>query len=514
MELEIATLEAINAWEVLEYDSETMPNVIPLTWAFKCKRFPDGLIKKFKARFCARGDMQLEGIDFFETYAPVVQWTTIRLMFILEVLLGLKSKQGDVTCAFLHSDLGPGETVYVNMPLGFNSKSKNGKRQVLKLNKTLYGLRQSPRAFWKYITEKLESCGLKQSKFDPCLFIGPDVMCIFYVDDLIFWSRDVTNIDRVAMELCKLGVALEQEDDAAGFLGVKFDRDNETGMLEMKQAGLMDRVVEALGLDDGYSRGKHTPAKTKPLVKDEDGVAAVEGFSYSSVVGMLLYLSGHTRPDITYAVNCCARYMFCPKHSHKLALKRIGRYLKNTASRGMIINPTKELVIDAYPDADFAGMYGYEKPTDPACAKSCTGFVIVFAGMPVMWQSKLQTETALSTMEAEIIALAACMRELIPIMDMVQELAVAVGKSAGDVNMKVSVHEDNLGALVLAETLPPQFTPRSKYYATKTIWFREEIHKRGIKLLKIDTTEQLGDIFTKGLAQPTFEYLRSKIIGW
>ncbi len=95
--------------------------------------------------------MQLEGVDFFETYAPVVQWTMIRLMLILEVLLGLKSKQGDVTCAFLHADLAPDETVYVAMPLGFNTKSENGKHQVLKLNKTLYGLRQSPRAFWKYI---------------------------------------------------------------------------------------------------------------------------------------------------------------------------------------------------------------------------------------------------------------------------------------------------------------------------------------------------------------------------
>ena len=80
--------------------------------------------------------------------------------------------------------------------------------------------------------------------------------------------------------------------------------------------------------------------------------------------------------------------------------------------------------------------------------------------------------------------------------------------------MKVSIHEDNSGALVLDDTMSPQFTPRSKYYATKTIWFCEEIHKRGIKLLKIDTTKQLGDIFTKGLAQPTFEYLCSKIIGW
>ena len=102
--------------------------------------------------------------------------------------------------------------------------------------------------------------------------------------------------------------------------------------------------------------------------------------------------------------------MFCPKHCHELALKRIGRYLKATATRGMVINPTNELSIDAYPDADFAGMYVYESPTDSACAKSRSEFITVFAGVPVMWQSKLQTETALSTMEAEIIALAACLR--------------------------------------------------------------------------------------------------------
>ncbi len=106
------------------------------------------------------------------------------------------------------------------------------------------------------------------------------------------------------------------------------------------------------------------------------------------------------------------------------------------------------------------------------------------------------------------------MRELIPIVVMVNDLAQSVGLQSGEVNMNISVHEDNSGALVLAETLPPQFTPRSKYYATKTIWFREEIFKRGIKLLKIETSEQLGDILTKGLPQATFEYLRSKIIGW
>ena len=105
-------------------------NVINSTWAFKCKRYPGGLIKKFKARFCACRDQQLEGIDFFETYALVVQWMTIRLMFVLEVLLGLKSLQGNVTCAFLHADLNENEKVYVNMPMGFAQYGKNGKRCV------------------------------------------------------------------------------------------------------------------------------------------------------------------------------------------------------------------------------------------------------------------------------------------------------------------------------------------------------------------------------------------------
>ncbi len=90
------------------------------------------------------------------------------------------------------------------------------------------------------VTKKLESCGLKQSRFDPCLFIGPDVMCVAYVDDLIFWSHDVANINRVVMELCKLEVVLEQKDDAAGFLGVKMERDSNTGLLEMKQTGLIE----------------------------------------------------------------------------------------------------------------------------------------------------------------------------------------------------------------------------------------------------------------------------------
>ena len=109
------------------------------------------------------------------------------------------------------------------------------------------------------------------------------------------------------------------------------------------------------------------------------------------------------------------------------------------------------LKIDAYPDANFAGVYGHERSDDPACAKSRTGFVINFADCPVLWISKLQQETALSTMEAETIALAHCCRELFPIIDMTQSLGKAVGLSIGVPSMKVSVHEDNAGALILAK---------------------------------------------------------------
>ncbi len=160
-----------------------------------------------------------------------------------------------------------------------------------------------------------------------------------------------------------MGVDLEQEDDAAGFLGVTLDRDGPYSLLKMKKIGLIKRVIEALGLDDGYGKGKHTLAESTPLVKNADREGVHGGFSYSSVGGMLLYLSGHTQPNIAYAVNCCARYMFCPKHSHELALKCISRYLKQTLEHAMIMNPSTDICkIDAYPDADFAGMYGHEKP--------------------------------------------------------------------------------------------------------------------------------------------------------
>ncbi len=182
--------------------------------------------------------------------------------------------------------------------------------------------------------------------------------------------------------------------------------------------------------------------------------------------------------------------MFCLKLSHENAAKRLGRYLKATKDKGLILDPaSNSLKIGHYPDADFAGMYGHESNTDTACVKSRTGYVINVANCPVLWASQLQRMTACSTMEAETIALAQSCRDLFPIMDIVESVSTAVGLPDPTTTMKVTIHEDNAGALILAQMLPPQFTPRSKHYAVMMIWFCEEIIKQGITLLKINTVE-------------------------
>ncbi|KAL7524697.1 hypothetical protein ACHAXR_002241, partial [Thalassiosira sp. AJA248-18] len=456
--IEVETLEKMEAWDVVDRTSDM--NVLPSTWAFKCKRFPDGMIKKFKARFCARGDRQIEGVDYFETFAPVVQWVTIRLLLILECLLGLVSKQGDITCAFLHAHLEEDEKVFLRMPQGFKQYDKRGNEKVFSMNRSIYGLKQSPRAFWKYMVEKFEAVGMRQSDFDPCLFIGDNCIAVMYVDDVLLWSTKEEYIIKVGLDLRALGVDLEEEEDAAGYLGVQLTKISKTGQMVMTQEGLITRIIEALGLDTDKSTPRNTPCLKAPLSKDLDGDPASGSFSYPSVVGMLLYLAGHTRPDLTYSVSQVARFTFAPKRSHEQALKLIGRYLLATRDKGMVLTPTKELNVDAYPDADFAGLWGYEDSLDPLCVRSRTGFVINVANCPVFWKSQLQTETATSTMMSEVIALAHCCRELMPILDMVDEIGEAVGlEQSESPKMHIRIHEDNAGALVLAQTLPPQFTP-------------------------------------------------------
>ena len=198
------------------------------------------------------------------------------------------------------------------------------------------------------------------------------------------------------MKLRDIGVDLEQDHDSDGFLGVNLECDEETGLLDMKQPGLIDCVINTVELDYGMAKGKYTPDRSLPLVNNEDGVPVSGSFKYSSIVGILLYLSGNTRPNIVFAVNCYARYLFLPKHSHEEALKRINWYLKLNRDSGLTLNANREIFnIDSYNYSYFSIMYVHENPTDTDCVKSLTGYVITFSDFPILCQSNLQTELSL-----------------------------------------------------------------------------------------------------------------------
>jgi hypothetical protein len=460
--VELKTLqEDLDCWELVRRTDKM--NVLPSTWAFKCKRYPDGRIKKFKARFCARGDRQQEGVDFFETWSPVVQWQTVRLMMVFSSILGLKTAQADITAAFVHAELPSTENVYIHQPRGFKVDPGDGHEYVLKLKKALYGLRQAPRHFFNYLSEHLEKHGIKQSKCDPCLFIGKSVIVIVYVDDLLLYARDERQIDDLIAKLKEDKIWIRKEGSTEGFLGVDISPTSSNGTFTLTQAGLTTRVIEALGLHAEWTGSKETPADVTALPKDANGTPADPLVPYASVVGMLLYLSGHTRPDIAFAVHQCARYTFKPTTRHVTALKRIGRYLKGTRDKGLIMRPSRHIHVDCYPDADFAGLYNQEDAQDPHCVRSRTGYVICVANCPVIWKSKLQTEIALSTMEAEYVALSTSCKDLFPLLDLIRELASACGLPVKkNTNLHVKVHEDNVGALTLGRLEPRRMTPRSK----------------------------------------------------
>lgn len=483
--------------------------VLPSTWAFKCKRFPDGLVRKLKARFCVRGDCQIDGVDVFDTFAPVVSWTTVRLMLILSVVLGLATTQVDYTAAFVQAELPDSEEVYVEMPRGFKESGK-----VLRLRRALYGLKQSPKTWFEYLRAKLvDECGFEQSPNDPCLFHTGTVICVVYVDDCLFFSPTEQGIDDIFVKMRRSELDFNKESDVAGFLGVLLTT-REDGSIELTQTGLIDRIISAMGLD--AANIVMTPAEYGGLPKDLQGAEAQATWNYRSVLGMMLYLC-NTRPEIQFSVSQCARFTAHPKQSHEVALKRIGRYLKGTRERGLVLNPADSLELELFVDADFAGLHGYEDPDDPSSVKSRTGYVICIAKCPVLWVSRLQTETALSTMMAEYIALSTAMRDLIPLKRIAEELCSHMGLSddkVGIIRTNTVVHEDNNGALTLAQLSPGRSTPTSKFFNVKYHWFREQLGPQQIKIVKVASDEQLGDIFTKGLRKDKFLEMRLKLCGW
>jgi hypothetical protein len=228
-----------------------------------------------------------------------------------------------------------------------------------------------------------------------------------------------------------------------------------------------------------------------------------------------MYVSANTRCELSFANHQCARFSINPRKQHGTALKRIGRYLLGTKDRGTIIHPTDDLVLNCYADADFAGLFTSSNPEDPKSVKSRTGFVILLGTTPIAWVSKLQSETALSTMESEYIALSQALRVLLPLRELLQEVCQPLGLSAhSKVLIRSTIFEDNHACYQLATSDPPRMTPRSKSIAIKYHWFREHLRPGEVEIKPIPSQEQLADVFTKPLSPVNFERMRKQLLGW
>jgi hypothetical protein len=280
----------------------------------------------------------------------------------------------------------------------------------------------------------------------------------------------------------------------------------------MTQQGLIKKVIAAGKMEE--CNPNFTPAAQEPLGMDPEGEPFSEKWEYASIVGMLQYLSTNTRSDITYAVSQVSRFTHSPKKSHGQAVKTILRYLKGTQNKGTIVKlDRKNFRLDAYVDADFAGLYKRDPDCEPTSAKSRMGYVLFLAGFPLVWKSQLQQEIALSTAESEYAALSTCLKTVIPLLNLLKESANELDLPQ-DMKATISSHvfEDNAACLQLATK--HRLTNRTRWYHTKWHWFWSHVNRGTVKILKVDTKFQRADPFTKGLNRETFERIREMIIGW
>jgi hypothetical protein len=313
---------------------------------------------------------------------------------------------------------------------------------------------------------------------------------------------------------------LRDEGEVDNFLGIRIVK-NGDGTFLLTQTGLIAKTLSAAGMED--CNKVYTPALPEPTGADLYGDPFVEDWAYASIIGMRMYLAANTRPDIVYAVHQAARHTHYPRASHALAVKRILCYLQGTKDCGTIFRPDKSMKVDCYVDADFDGLWKAQHDQDPICAKSLTGYVIKFCNVPVLWVSKMQTQIALSTMEAEYIALSHSIRDLIPIREALKEiLGIVMERSAvtppcssyskafkdgtlssSEVLPPSTVFEDNQACLKFA--MMPKLSPRTKHIAVPYHWYRSKVINLEISVKAVSSELQLGDQFTKGLAQEPFE---------
>ena len=395
----------------------------------------------------------------------------------------------------------------------------NNGQLVLKLLKNLYGLKDAGRTWFEHLSDGLTDMGFVPASSDPCIFIQGSNIIILYVDDCVIISKTKQEADKVFSELEKRKFKLTDEGTMEEYLGIQIDH-NSDGSYRISQPFLVDRIINFIpGMAE--ARSANSPAcSSVTLTKDADGEPRKEHWNYRTVIGMLNYLVNCTHPELSYAVHQCARFCHDPKRSHEQAVKRIVRYLlstqakhkgNNRAPQGILFRPDKTKSIDTYVDASFAGEWNTTWSDEPSSVMSRTGYVILYANCPIIWSSKLQSEIALSTTESEYIALSQSLRDVIPLIGLLNELQPVLSFTSDMPTVHCTIFEDNKGCIDLVNI--PKIRPRTKHIALKYHHFRSSVCNKMISIRYVETKLQMADIFTKALNDRQFAVLRAMLVG-
>jgi hypothetical protein len=445
-------------------------------WVFKTKRDGNNKFERHKCRLVAKGYAQIPGVDYDKTFAPVVRIESVRALFAFAAFRKQYVLHVDCKHAFLNgnSDL----RMYVNQPEGFVSKKHP--RKVLQLKKSLYGLKQAPRIWYLLLCSVILNLGFKPLETDPSIYFSSrlSIFLAVYVDDILIFGPDESTCEDIFHKLNQ-HFAMKNLGYPKTFLGLNITRQND-GSISINQSGYIDRMLNRFHMSEALLA--KTPLNPLlPLLKAAPLDKRADLKLFQELIGSLNHLAVFSRPDISCAVSTLSQFLQDPTETHMKAARHVLRYLKGTNHLCITYGACKELRILGFSDSNWGGNLNDRKST--------TGYLYIINNGLVSWTSHKQTTVAVSTLEAEYMALSDASREAIARSQLYDELRIKLPPPL--------ILSDSRGALDICDN--PTNYQKAKHIDIRYHFIRHILHEDKISIDHIPGTENPADALTKAV---------------